>query len=343
VTHELPAIPVFGHYGAYTIIGRGYGAAEMNGNTGGPGDDLKPVNDGGGLIEFVGGARWGGGPVGADGFPTNADGCPPVPYAAGTFAYLAEPPKLFQLVVSASGDDLVLKWDSQAGKVYDILWTTDPVANPDPKAWPIYPDPGAVDIETTPDTNFATIPRPPDELALFVVLERDIPPVYSENFANGEGGWTASAGPGDSGNTTWDFGPTPAVPVFGPDSGPPSADNFWSTNTNAEYGNESVILLTSPPIDLGTPGTVATLFFDFWDDLDAASDNCTVRIRDAGDNSQIGADILLDAFGLSWQTHDEDITGALGSRIIIECEFVSDGDGTVFYGIALGNFRIEVE
>jgi hypothetical protein len=75
-----PVVLAPGFHG--TIVAEGYGASEPNGNAG-----LQPItwtNDGGGLLQFVGSARFGFTP-GA--FPTNSDSGPANRYAAGTFEF----------------------------------------------------------------------------------------------------------------------------------------------------------------------------------------------------------------------------------------------------------------
>ena len=68
-----------------SIVASGYGGIEQNGNLGtGPGNWY--TDDGGGLISFVGGGRYGSSPAG---FPKTIDGGPPNRYAAGTFMYHA--------------------------------------------------------------------------------------------------------------------------------------------------------------------------------------------------------------------------------------------------------------
>jgi hypothetical protein len=72
---------------AGSIVASGYGvnSIEPNGNLGtGPGS--WTTDDGGGLISFVGGGRFGNDPTA---FPTSLDGGPPNRYAAGTFIYHA--------------------------------------------------------------------------------------------------------------------------------------------------------------------------------------------------------------------------------------------------------------
>jgi len=88
--------------GSYTIVGYGYGVGEPNGNTAGPSAEQKTMNDGGGLITFVGGARFGD-PGNPGSFPGSPDGGPENRYAAGTFEFevVPEPAALTLLAFGA--------------------------------------------------------------------------------------------------------------------------------------------------------------------------------------------------------------------------------------------------
>jgi hypothetical protein len=70
-----------------TIVASGYGGIEPNGNTNG-GNPIWYTDDGGGLISFVGGGRFGN-PADPSAFPKTVDGGPPNRYAAGTFIFKA--------------------------------------------------------------------------------------------------------------------------------------------------------------------------------------------------------------------------------------------------------------
>jgi hypothetical protein len=76
--------------GAYSLTGWGYGPGERNGNDGNAGNWPTTVNDGGGLIEFVGGSRFGD-PASPGIFAGSPDGGPGVRYGAGNFTYDAVP------------------------------------------------------------------------------------------------------------------------------------------------------------------------------------------------------------------------------------------------------------
>jgi hypothetical protein len=82
---------VFLGAGQYSIVARGYSDANKNGNAG-SGGTPPSINDGGGLISFVGGARFSRGVEGsAFAFPTTIDGGPANRYDAGTFEFVAVP------------------------------------------------------------------------------------------------------------------------------------------------------------------------------------------------------------------------------------------------------------
>jgi len=68
------------------IVASGYGPFELNGNQGCAGTWY--TDDGGGLINFVGGGRFGD-PAHPEQYPISVDGGPPNRYAAGTFVFHA--------------------------------------------------------------------------------------------------------------------------------------------------------------------------------------------------------------------------------------------------------------
>ena len=72
--------------GDYTIVAYGYGSGEPNGNvgTGGPNASEKTLDDGNGLLSFVGDSRFG---LTAGAFPATVDNGPANRYSAGTFRF----------------------------------------------------------------------------------------------------------------------------------------------------------------------------------------------------------------------------------------------------------------
>ena len=84
-----------------SIVVSGYDDAEMNYNTFGAANTTETTDSGGGLISFVGGGRFSGGPQNV--FPTIVDDGPYNRYDAGTFEFEAAPapPSLTLLGVGA--------------------------------------------------------------------------------------------------------------------------------------------------------------------------------------------------------------------------------------------------
>jgi hypothetical protein len=71
-----------------SIVASGFGADESLANSfGNPNNVLWTTDDGGGLISFVGGGRFGAASAGLDKFPFVIDGGPVNRYAAGTFMF----------------------------------------------------------------------------------------------------------------------------------------------------------------------------------------------------------------------------------------------------------------
>ena len=321
--------------GAYTVVGRGYGNAELNGNegAGGPMIDHKDIDEGDGLISFVGNSRFGGGGVGGQDFPSTVDGGPPVRYSAGTFAYKLAKTDHFFLRITATGDDLVLEWDSKFGKVYDILSNTDLSATP-VENWPVLRG----DIPATAPLNTETILRPPDDERYFVVVEKDGPPLLEDDFETDEG-WIAIVNDAN-GNTNWERG-TPSGRT-GPLTGADGSANAWSTN-QGDYGPDSDISLRSPVIDLtGVPS--ADLSFDVFRDADGFGDTASVRFLDATGLIQLGFRQAIDmtVFDVDWTNLVIPVAPeALGQNIIIEINFISDNSVDFFSGLSIDNVRLK--
>jgi len=85
------ATPIVLTNGSYSVVGYGYDGNNRNGNPGTGNVKTWTTDDGGGLLAFVGGGRFG--PFAPGGFPTTLDGGPADRYAAGTFEYKTVPPR----------------------------------------------------------------------------------------------------------------------------------------------------------------------------------------------------------------------------------------------------------
>ncbi|MDE0596291.1 MAG: choice-of-anchor J domain-containing protein [Roseibacillus sp.] len=321
--------------GAYTVVGRGYGNGELNGNegTGGPLIDHKDIEESEGLISFVGNSRFGGGGVAQQAFPASVDSGPAVRYSAGTFAYKPAKADRFFLRITANGDDLIFKWDSSFGKIYDILSNTDLSSTP-VENWPVLRG----EISATAPLNTETILRPPDDERYFVVVEKDGPPLFEDDFETDKG-WTAIVNDAN-GNTNWERGSPSGT--SGPLTGADGSANAWSTN-QGDYGPDSDISLRSPAIDLtGIP--TADLSFDVFRDADGFADTASVRFLDASSAIQLGFRQVIDmtVIDVDWSNLDIPVVPeALGQNIIIEINFVSDNSADFFSGLSIDNVRLK--
>lgn len=222
--------------------------------------------------------------------------------------------------ISGSGDDLVLTWDSLAGKLYTVRSETDP-SSAEPLAWPVFD--GRTDLEATPPQNTLTIPRPDDPFRLFVIEEFDAPPVaiFSDDFESGQGNWSVGSDDGN-GNTAWELG-APGSP------GPVSANsgtNAFGTNLTSEYGASADVWLRSPAVDLTGAGG-ATLNYAEWRDIEATFDSGSIRVLDAADDSEIAVvqQGIEGTTGGTWISRSVSLPAAALDRTVkVEFRLMSD-------------------
>jgi len=248
-------------------------------------------------------------------------------------------PSDYQFSVSSSdgGDAIDFVWSSFGGEGYSVVSTVDPVANPDPALWPVVPS--LQDLPATPPSNEHRIERPAEPLRFFALVAGPAPPLFSDDFESGPGNWTTTIND-PNGHTQWELG-TPSGST-GPLTGSDGSTNAWCTNIG-DYGAGSDIGLRSPAIDLqGIAG--AQLTFDAFRDADGFGDIAVVRFLRGADLVQLGADTPL---GMS--TFDSDyvrqsiavVPEALGERVLLEFNFVSDGSADAFSGLTIDNVVVE--
>ena len=248
-------------------------------------------------------------------------------------------------VSDAPNEMLDFRWDSQAGKLYNLRSVTDPSAPippgtepPAPSEWPIL---GAhTAIAATPPENTLTIPRPVDPSRHFVIEEYNAPPVvaFSDDLESGVGNWITHVNDG-IGDTDWQLG-TPAGST-GPLLGAGGSANAWCTNLG-DYGANSDISLRSPPIDLSVLPS-ATLTFEAFRDADGFGDFAKIRFLRASDQVQLGADTQIDMAPLDfdWITFSFPVVPeAIGETVFIEWIFTSDSTPDPFSGFSIDNIEV---
>lgn len=240
------------------------------------------------------------------------------------------------LNIAASGDELVLTWESEAGRLYTVRSETDPSAA-EPKEWPIFES--NMEIVATPPTNTLTIARPDDPFRLFVVEAFPAPPevIFGDDFESGQGGWTTGIDDAN-GNTTWELG-SPAAP------GPASANsgaNVFGTNLSAVYGENADAWLRSPAIDLSTAAEATLTYFEFRD-IEPQFDSGAISVLDASDDSEIAViEDGIDGTSTGWQEVSKRLPpAALGQVIKLEFRLQSD-DFQTFAGWYLDDVQVTV-
>jgi len=251
---------------------------------------------------------------------------------------LTGPPTKTQFELRNVGSDLEFTFDSEAGKVYDILSSTDPEAEPDSAAWAVW----QADIPATAPVNVETFARPADARRFFVIREKDAPPFFVEDFESGQGDWTTGVKDAN-GNTAWVLGsPNGST---GPITGADGSGNAFATNLG-DYGNDADIFLRSPVIDLTGGGiTTATLTLDHYRDADGFGDLFGVRVLRAGDLSELGT---LDPDPIVFDADWVEFSGALpasavGEEVILEFWFTSDATNDAFSGWTIDNVAVGLQ
>ena len=240
--------------------------------------------------------------------------------------------------VEGLGDDLIFTFDSQPGKVYDILTSRDPENEPNPSLWEVWQE----NIIATPPENVETFQRPSDPNRFFVLVEKVAPAFFAEDFENGAEGWTARVNDA-VGATLWELGSPNAS--TGPLRGADGSANAFTTNIG-RYESDSDIALRSPVIDLTAEGiTEVTLSFQQFRDADGFSDRGFVRVLRSGDLSELSAfDADLTAFDVDWTEFSASLpSSVIGETIVIEFQFISDESADDFSGWSIDNVEINVQ
>jgi hypothetical protein len=147
----------------------------------------------------------------------------------------------FALNVIGNGSNLDFEWNSRSGMRYHLVTSTDlttPV-----NTWPVYDD-GAMtyeDIPATGTTTMLTGVLKVDPIRFFALIEEPVPPLFSEDFEEGIGGFTIADHSEGGAGTDWAQGD----PMSG-NSGDPNIGGF----VDSGVGRSTNCVGT----DIGAPG-----------------------------------------------------------------------------------------
>jgi len=221
----------------------------------------------------------------------------------------------------ATGFDL--EWESQEGKLYNLLTRAD-LSAPIP-TWEILQG----DIEATPPANLFNV-QADGPVRFYAVEEFDAPPpppLLEENFEDVAGpappdGWTRT----DNGaGTVWEVG----TPAGGADFVPSAAavgTQCAGTNINAQYTANADASLISPAFTV--PETGATLAY--WQYIDTepspSGDVGSIRLLNASDDSFL-TDVVAGIEGITttWSQQSVDLPEAAnGLEVKLEFRFTSN-------------------
>jgi hypothetical protein len=233
------------------------------------------------------------------------------------------------------------EWDSQEGKLYDLVSSPDLSSARD--TWPVWD--GRADLAATPPANtLADIPGGGDTRRFFALLEKDVPPpppLLAEDFEEGTpADWAFS----DNGaGTAWSVG-TPD----GTGTEPAAAANGTQaagTNMNDNYTASATASLITPAFTVPAGG--ATLNLSQYVDTEAASgggDFGSIRLLNAADDTPLaGGDVAPDLQGIpdDWSNASFPLPEAAnGLEVKIEFRFESDDDITVFAGFYIDDVEV---
>jgi len=230
------------------------------------------------------------------------------------------------LTIVPNGANFDFSWDSKDGKLYDLVSSTDLMTAPE--TWPAWN--GNADIVGAAPTNMLTSVPGGGPIRFFAVIEKDPPPLFSEDFEADNGGFISeNKGTG----TDWSWGAAASADLGGGGvtSGNGGSSQCWGTNLTGGYAAGTDACLRSGIIDL-TGVTAAELSFALAMDADAGH-TYLVNVIAAGTDTVV-ANLIpatedADNMASPWQTVGPTVipAPALGQMIRLEWRFTGAGTG----------------
>ena len=246
----------------------------------------------------------------------------------------------FRLVITHNHGNLDFSWDSRAGKLYDLVTSTD-LDTPIPE-WEIHQ--GYANIPGTPPENMLENVDPDGDRRFFAMIEKDVPPIFSADFEEDDGGFTVVGAPND-----WAWGaPDSRIenPPLNVTTGNQGSARCWGTNLgggDADFGGitpGALSILRSPEINLsGVTGTQLA-FAAVVDAMEA--DTLEVRLKESGTDELLATlnPVSLPATE-SWQELGPfALPEADGKSVYLE--FVFQGSNDEYIGFYLDDVSVTV-
>ena len=234
-------------------------------------------------------------------------------------------------------------WNSRAGKVYDLLTSTDlstPIVE-----WPIYQSGPTLyqAISSAGETTTLSAVPAGGERRFFVVSEYDAPPLLLADFEANDGGFTATAAAG----SPWDWGAPASNGVGGSvTTGNGNSTRCWGTNITSPgaYALPTTTVLRSPVIDLGN-ASGATLTFAQALDI-ASGDVAQVFLVNADTNADIGPALLTvtdsNITNANWASVSPvNLAAGAGLRVFLEWRFHGEDPAGDYLGWYIDDVRVE--
>jgi hypothetical protein len=241
------------------------------------------------------------------------------------------PDELFMISdIDRVDGDVSLTWLSKSGRYYAVD------ASPDLVTWEAivtdYPDGGSTG-ETTSYTD-AGVPMEVTN-RYYRVRQVPTPALYSTDFENGADGWTASV---DQGDTTWELGTPNADGITMANSG----TQAWGTNIAGDYTPGASARLRSPLIDVSGDSPRLSLEFSYYNNTTNAEGTLINFLNENGDVIESLTDRIITGQTDGWQPFIVRVPDeALGGKIMVEFQFLSDEDDVVGAGTYIDDVLID--
>jgi hypothetical protein len=252
----------------------------------------------------------------------------------------------FQLVITptaGSPGNYDFEWESQSGRLYDLVSATDLASAP--SSWPVWN--GQENLPATPPSNtLSVIPGGGEPRRFFAMIEKVAPPpppLLAEDFESGTpAGWGFSD---NRAGTIWTVGSPNGTPPGEP-SAAANGTLCAGTNINSNYTASAIASLVTPAFTVPAGGAVLT--FNQYIDSGAASgggDFGSVRLLNAADDTPLaGGVVIADIQGISmqWSSESQVLPAAAnGLAVKLEFRFESNADSDVFAGFYIDDVSVE--